>query len=327
MGVSVREEERHSNPSQPFVASSPGLSAVQLHQGARGTTVAESHQREGRLSGQGEEGEGDAAEACVRVSPTMVDDDFRHSNLAPRFQLRDENYEREFADRETYERELNERGSYERELSEQENYERDLSEQENYERELSDRENYERELGEQESYERELTERENYERELARRESYERELAVQGDCDGELPKQQNYRADVADQEAYEEEYAEQDSYRSSSNQEDYEREMSEQVAYRRGLPEEENSEEGASLRYPEDMSYLQEEEEGRLRAGEKIGEAREETDVQQMELGEEEGEEGLEIEGPQPSLEVGEEDMVENLPVFPVPHLQPVTST
>lgn len=118
------------------------------------------------------------------------------------------------------------------------------------------------------------------------------------------------------EETYEREIAERESYeREIADRESYERELvqQEQDMMVENQAQEEREEEERRIVEEEEEVGGMEEEEGRM----------EQEGVDQEE---EEEEEGLRIEGPQPTLEASDDDLVDNLPVFPVPQLQPVTS-
>ncbi|XP_070193273.1 uncharacterized protein [Littorina saxatilis] len=155
---------------------------------------------------------------------------------------------------------------------------------------------------------------ETYEHEIAQRESYERELAG---------RHHNYQGDMEESQQQQHEDVmldDQDQERMMMREEE-EEEEEEDGGFR---PEEE--EEGGMGQAEEEGGMGQaEDEEGRMgQAEEEEGEGRME---QQGEGEQEEEEEGLRIEGPQPSLEAPDDDLVDNLPVFPVPQLHPVTSS
>ena len=125
--------------------------------------------------------------------------------------------------------------------------------------------------------------------------------------------EETYEREIAERESYERELADRESYeRELADRESYEREMVQQEQHQQeDVTAENQAEEEEERRMEEEEMGGMEEEEGRM---EQEGEDQE---------GEEEG---LRIEGPQPSLEASDDDLVDNLPVFPVPQLQPVTS-
>lgn len=127
--------------------------------------------------------------------------------------------------------------------------------------------------------------------------------------------EETYEREIAERESYERELADRESYEQElADRESYEREMVQQEQHQQEDVTAENQAE-------------EEEEEERRMEEEEMGGMEEEEGRMEQEGEDQEGEEdGLRIEGPQPSLEASDDDLVDNLPVFPVPQLQPVTS-
>ena len=163
--------------------------------------------------------------------------------------------------------------------------------EESYHRHRERKEHYDRELDERENYERELAGRENYQRQFADQENYERELADQANYERETAERESFERDLVDSHRYEREYADEGSYDEQHHHQQQE---------------------------VEDM-VVERQKDGEVVEGRRV--EREGGERQEDE------EEGLRIEGPQPNLEASDDDFADSLPVFPVPHLQPVTSS
>ncbi|XP_076468978.1 uncharacterized protein LOC143299578 [Babylonia areolata] len=227
-------------------------------------------------------------------------------------------------------RELGEEGRYRKEPFEKYHYERGPEEEEE--------ENFARELGDSDPYRGDASYQQDYDRELGDQEGcVRRELDEVENCQGEL--EENYDREL-EQENYERELGDGDSYHGEAGYEgnpverdvdeqpeNYERELNMQDGYDEGFSEQslqegEEALQGGDLHQHPPQGGSDEE----MRQEERMEEEGMEEDGP-----EDEEDEGLRIEGPQPSLEPpdnDDDDLMNELPVYSVsPHLHPLTSS